>query len=307
LIRNRLKVDARVSYTYEATQKYYGIGNATPVPDDRSLDDPIYEYNRGHATARANGTLQLWGPFALELWIAYTQNWMNVAPGTKLAADATSGSPTVRSLIPTLDSHGVITFTYGLEFDTRNDEVSPTRGVFNATRIEVSPGGTSDIPHHFGRWNTTLRAYAPLWTDSTSLACRLVSDLLFGEAPFYELARIDDSSAIGGPRGVRGVPASRYTGMIKFLAGLELRQTLFSFHFLSKENRLGAAAFADAGRAFATYSTEPELDGTSVGLKVGLGAGLRLLAGQSFVLRADVAWSPDARPVGAYLNAGQTY
>jgi outer membrane protein assembly factor BamA len=307
LIRNRLRLDTRVSYTYEATQKYYGIGNATPVPDDRSLDDPFYEYNRGHATARADGTLRLWGPFSLDLWISFTQNWLNVAPGTKLATDATSGSPTVRSLIPTLDSHGVVTFTYGLEFDTRDDKVSPTRGAYHATRIDVAPGGTSSIPHRFGRWNTNLRTYVPLWSAGATLAFRLVADLLFGDPPFYELARIDDSSALGGPKGLRGVPASRYTGMIKLLAGLELRHTLFSFRFLSKDNRLGAAAFADAGRVFATYSSEPELDGTSLGLKVGFGAGLRLLAGQSFVLRTDVAWSPDARPIGAYLNAGQAF
>jgi outer membrane protein assembly factor BamA len=307
LVPNRVRLDARVSYTYEATQKYYGIGNATPVPDDRSLDDPLYEYNRGHATASAKGTLRLWGPISVLLWIAYTQNWMNVPPETKLAMDATSGSPTVRSLIPTLDSHGVVAFTYGLEFDTRNDKVSPIRGAHHATRIDVAPGGISAIPHRFGRWNTHLRMYVPLWTEDATLAFRFVSDLLFGDPPFYELARIDDSSALGGPKGLRGVPASRYTGMMKFLAGVELRQTLFSFRFLSKDNRLGAAAFADTGRVFATYSSEPELDGTSLGLKVGLGAGLRLLAGQSFVLRADAAWSPDARPIGFYLNAGQAF
>jgi hypothetical protein len=76
---------------------------------------------------------------------------------------------------------------------------------------------------------------------------------------------------------------------------------------LSKSNRFAIAAFADTGRVFSTYSSQPELDGTSIGLKVGLGGGLRLLAGQSFVLRGDVAWSPDARPIGAYLNAGQTF
>lgn len=51
----------------------------------------------------------------------------------------------------------------------------------------------------------------------------------------------------------------------------------------------------------------PELDGTSLGLKVGLGGGLRLVAGKSFVLRADAAWSPDARPVGVYVAAGQAF
>jgi len=307
LVRNLLRLDTRVSYTYEATQKYYGVGNTTPVPDERSLNDPIYEYNRAHATARAHGTLHLWGPLSFQLWFAFTQNWLSVPPGTKLVADAASSNPTVRGFIPTLDSHAVATFTYGLELDTRNDKVSPTRGHFHATRVDLAPGGTSSIPHRFGRWNTNVRYYVTLGALGPTLAFRFVSDLLFGDPPFYELARIDDTSALGGPKGIRGVPASRYTGMIKFLAGVELRQKLLSFHFLSKRNHLAIAAFLDTGRVFATYSNEPELDGTSIGLKVGLGGGLRLLAGQSFVLRGDVAWSPDARPIGAYLNAGQVF
>ena len=49
------------------------------------------------------------------------------------------------------------------------------------------------------------------------------------------------------------------------------------------------------------------LDGSELGLKYGTGGGLRWAAGKSFVLRFDVAWSPDADPVGAYLAAGHTF
>jgi outer membrane protein assembly factor BamA len=307
LIRRRLKLDLRVSYTLEATQKFYGIGNATSIPNERSLNDPVYEYDRARSSATANGFLRLAGPVSLQLWIAFTQNWLDIPAGTKLSDDAINGSPTVRSLIPTLDSHAVVTFTYGIEADTRNDKVSPTRGHYHATRVDVSPGGTGGLPHRWGRWNTNLRSYVPLGTDGSAIAFHAVSDLLFGDAPFYELARIDGSSALGGPNGVRGVPASRYAGRLKFLAGVELRKTLFSFHFFAKKNRFGVAAFVDAGRVFATYSPHPELDGSSLGLKLGIGGGARVYAGQSFVLRADVAWSPDARPIAAYLNAGHAF
>jgi hypothetical protein len=49
-----------------------------------------------------------------------------------------------------------------------------------------------------------------------------------------------------------------------------------------------------------------ELDGTGVGLKYGLGLGLRLQKG-TFLVRGDLAWSPDARPLGGYLLAGQIF
>ena len=37
------------------------------------------------------------------------------------------------------------------------------------------------------------------------------------------------------------------------------------------------------------------------------GGGLRLQQGRAFVVRADVAWSPDARPVAGYLLADHIF
>jgi hypothetical protein len=39
----------------------------------------------------------------------------------------------------------------------------------------------------------------------------------------------------------------------------------------------------------------------------GIGGGLRLQKGRTFVLRADLAWSPDARPIGGYFLAGNIF
>jgi hypothetical protein len=38
-----------------------------------------------------------------------------------------------------------------------------------------------------------------------------------------------------------------------------------------------------------------------------VGGGLRLRKGETFVLRADVAWSEDARPLGFYFLAGNMF
>jgi hypothetical protein len=88
---------------------------------------------------------------------------------------------------------------------------------------------------------------------------------------------------------------------------LELRSQLWEFHLFDKENKLGFAVFADAGRLWADYRSLPELDGDGLGLKVGLGAGPRLLAGKSFVLRADVAWSPTEGGISGYLAPGHLF
>jgi outer membrane protein assembly factor BamA len=307
IVKGRMKLDLRAAYTREATLKYYGIGDAAKIPSNVSLDDPFYEYDRTHPTLSADATVRVVGPIALELWLSYTQNWITVPPGTKLYDDKNPGDPTVRSLIPTFAEHGVFTLSYGVEFDTRDDEVSPTRGEWLTSRADLSPGGTSGIPQRWGRWNTSLRWYVPAGTEGSAFAVRVVSDLLFGDAPFYELGRFDSTGAFGGPNGVRGVPAQRYSGKIKVFGNVELRETIFHFHLLGKNNGFQVAAFADAGRLWATYASHPELDGTSLGLKLGLGGGVRVVGGKSFVLRGDLAWSPDARPIGGYVAAGQAF
>jgi outer membrane protein assembly factor BamA len=194
-----------------------------------------------------------------------------------------------------------------VELDTRNEEVSPVRGQWLATRVDLSPGGTGGVPQRWGRSDTSLRWFVPVGHDGSTVATRIVGDLTFGDPPTYELSRYDDTGAIGGPNGVRGVPGQRYHGKIQVFGNLELRKMLFHFQFLGKNNGLEMAAFIDAGRVWATYGSHPELDGTSLGLKLGIGGGPRLVAGQSFVLRGDVAWSPDARPVGAYVAAGHAF
>ena len=61
------------------------------------------------------------------------------------------------------------------------------------------------------------------------------------------------------------------------------------------------------GQVWADTSPQPQLDGTGIGLHYGTGVGVRLQSGETFVLRGDVAHSPDAHPVGAYFSAGQTF
>jgi hemolysin activation/secretion protein len=139
------------------------------------------------------------------------------------------------------------------------------------------------------------------------VALRAVGDLLFGQAPVYALARVDEEYALGGPDGVRGIPAQRYAGKVKVFGTVETRADVASFHALGRSMLFGLVAFFDGGRVWADTRPHADLDGTGVGLKYGVGAGARIQSGEAFVLRADVAWSPDARPIGGYVAAGETF
>jgi hemolysin activation/secretion protein len=107
--------------------------------------------------------------------------------------------------------------------------------------------------------------------------------------------------------GVRGVPAQRYYGKAKVFTNIELRTELASFHALGKPLVFGVTGFFDGGRVWADTHSEPSLDGSGVGLKFGTGIGLRLQSGSAFVLRAELAWSPDANPIGGYFVASQAF
>ena len=46
---------------------------------------------------------------------------------------------------------------------------------------------------------------------------------------------------------------------------------------------------------------------SAVKIPVEVGGGLRVASGETFVLRVDVAWSPDANPLSGYLLAGHIF
>lgn len=155
--------------------------------------------------------------------------------------------------------------------------------------------------------SANLRGYVPLFSPRLTLAVRVVGDVFFGDTPLYELSRAVDTYAIGGSNGVRGVPAQRYYGKVKVFGNVELRAKLFDFKAFGKALTVAGALFFDGGRVWADTSPQPDLDGHGLGLKYGTGGGLRLKSGTAFVLRGDIAWSPDAMPIGGYLVAGETF
>lgn len=308
LIPERLGVELRVSYTREATLKYYGLGNASEIPAGADPGADEFEHARTHPTVSLEGEYRDL-PLVVTWGASYTHNWFELPRDGQLARDMQSADADVARLLGEARPHGVPELTVGVGWDTRDDEISPTRGVYATETVDVTPGTFGEAEYRFARSDTAVHVYVPLIASERRLvfAARAVGDLLFGDVPFYELPRFADTSAIGGAKGVRGVPAQRYYGKIKVFTNLELRSELFSFDLFGEPRRFGLVAFTDAGRVWADYRSNPELDGTGLGLKYGIGGGVRIASGKTFVLRADVAWSPDARPVSGYLLAGHLF
>jgi hypothetical protein len=309
-ITNRLRLELRPSYTGELNQLYYGIGNASEAPEvgpQGQPQDPYFEYGRVHPTLSVRLLVRLSSAFYFQLGNVLTYNVLDVHPGSKLDIDRHSPDPHLRSFFGPLRPHFVNFFEYSLIYDTRDNEVSPLSGMYHQLRLRLSPGGVQPLPYRYEQVNATARFYTTLIRRWLTFAGRIVGDVLFGDPPFYELARFEDTFALGGVRGVRGVPGQRYYGKIKLFGNLETRSQLASFLLFGLPCSLSGVLFLDAGRVWSDWQKDPRLDGDSLGLKFGVGGGLRLQQGTAFVVRADLAWSPDATPLGAYVTAGQIF
>jgi len=306
-LHERLRLELRPSYTRETTQRYYGLGNASVAPPDEIPGRDFY--GRAHPTLSARLRWAVAGDLFGELGANYTENWFELDPQSTLANDMTTGAPVVRELLGTASRHGVVLAETALIYDSRDSEIGPRRGQYHQVKLRASPAAGDHLPYQYGQANVTLRFYLPIaaLSERLGVAIRLVGDWQFGNVPFYELARYEDTFAFGGVNGVRGIPGQRYYGRIKLFSNVELRARLCDFTLLGKPYALGGALFTDFGRLWTDVAAHPELDGTGLGLKYGLGGGVRVQQGKTFVIRVDAAWSPDARPLGAYLTAGQAF
>ena len=302
----RLRLEIRPAFTDERTLKFYGIGNATPLPPP-SVAVTDTEYRRIHPTLSVEARYRFYKRFYLLGGSVYTQNWLVVPPNGLLARAQASTSPEVREIVGGFAPHGVELLEGGLQYDSRDNETVTRRGQFHSAVIRFSPRVGTELPYAYERLNLTARFYTTP-VHNVTLLFRVVGDTLLGDPPFYELARFDETPAIGGSKAVRGVPAQRYYGKVKLFGNVEMRNDLLHFSVHHKRMVLGAALFADGGRSWTQFGqSNPALDGTGLGLKYGLGGGLRLQEGQTFIVRGDIAWSPDATPVGAYFAAGEVF
>lgn len=301
-----LRLEVRPSYTWEIL-RYYGLGNGAVDATRSGAASAFVSYHRLHPQLDSALRFRIVDHLAGLGGFRLTGNWLQTGADSRLVRDQTAGSDEVKKLLGSFDAHGVLLLKTGVQWDDRDNELSTHAGTFEELNLKFSPGGSSAFPYRYGNINLIARAFVPLSKPFLTLALRTVFDLLLGDAPFYELSRFEDTYALGGSGGVRGVPAQRYYGKVKLFGNAELRTELVSFHALGKPMLFGVVGFFDAGRLWADTHAEPGLDGAGAGLKYGTGGGLRLQSGSAFVLRVDVAWSPDANPLSGYFSAGQLF
>lgn len=301
LLGGRLRLEIRPSFTRESSLRYFGRGNAIDIPDDT---DPDRDY-----FARLHPQLQIHSRWRLDATSAssaiagaqYLFNELSFDDTSRVATDIASTDPTIA------DAHSLLRLEVGIAYDSRDSEVAPARGMYHSLSYRFSPHLGTAFPYQYSQANAQLRFYRTL-TPRNVLAVRVVGDAIAGNAPFYELARYEDTSAIGGALAIRGVPGYTFYGKVKVFGNIELRTHIKRFMLWDRRFRFGVATFFDAGRLWSELTDRrPDLDGAGIGLHYGLGGGIRIQQGRAFVIRADLAWSPDADPIAGYVLANHSF
>lgn len=304
----KLRLFVDLGFGRYLTSGYYGLGNASQAVTN---DSPrFYQYDHANIHLRLRALMPLCEHLRLMSGCTIAKRWIALYDGSLLQRDARSADPKTTELLKGAGPHGIAEFDLGCILDTRNNEIAPTQGMFHELSVRGSPWlATADGVAYCGV-NATARLYRGIFGEKLVAAGRVVSDLLFGRPPFYELCGfggLTPNSGIGGGNAIRGVPMGRYYGKAKLFANAELRSKLIDFRVVKQGFNLGVIEFVDAGRTWADYSGTNRLDGNGLDLKYGAGGGLRLQWGETFLLRIDVAWSPDADPVGFYVDVNHVF
>jgi hypothetical protein len=313
LLAGRLRVDSRGSYQRTINVGYFGVGNATtaePAPGQANAGRR-YQYLQQEGRLRVIARVHTASPVDMAMGGILRYEAPDEYAGSKLAEDLAARKPDGTPAIFGGQSAMLAGLAAGFMIDTRDSEFVTRRGIFYQAGLGGTVGSAEAIA--YGNASAVLAHYASLGQVFV-FASRFVASFQFGRQPFYDLAQggtFEPQYLLGSENGVRGVPLGRYAGATTIVANTEIRSTPFPrFRVFGERLRIGTTTFFDAGRTWSQRSVVSPADGTTLGLKYGVGGGLFLQWGEAAIFRVEVAYSPDAEsenpglPLGIYVADG---
>lgn len=302
MLDGKLRLEIRPSFTRETALRFYGLGDNVQIPANTDRTRDFYTRLHPQLAVLTRWKLNAKSPWSVIAASQYLYNRVSEDPTSTLAMQ-------LPMIDPKADTpHSVLRLETGAAYDSRDSEIAPSSGMFHTFEVRMSTKLGSEFPYQYEQGDIQLRFYKTVMPKKMVLAVRVVGDFMLGDVPFYELSRYEDTSAIGGSLGVRGVPGYTFYGKVKAFANVELRTAITNFNLFDKKYKFGIATFIDGGRIWSDLrNSRPDLDGTGLGLHYGVGAGIRLQQGRAFLVRADLAWSPDASPIAGYVLADHIF
>lgn len=283
-------------------EPYFGTGNFTQV-DPQRLDEGYYEFERREFGLLYEGSLPLTGsPLhrRLQLLILADARMDDSRAGSSNTLFSSEGLE--------VGSHIVLLPGIGIRFDTRNNEIIPTKGIFAELRFQTS---VATDQQDFQLVKGSLKGFHPVWTmplfGEVTLAQHLQFEFTHGDVPHWLQPRL------GSRDGLRGVYLNRYQGSGSWLYMAELRSWFLEWK--RADLRLGGQFFWDMGRVFGgnnsimggmdlPASTDASALFSHIRTSYGFG-GVLGVGSENFFLRMDVGFSDETSRV--YVGAGYAF
>jgi len=314
VIEDRLWLHAHAEFFSIPTAGWYGIGQSAAYDPPPGSSGTYYRFERIMPWAQVDARLQLAGGWEILFGLGFHYMQISTYRGSKLDEDASLGLPGREGPLPGLEKHALVELAAGIQLDTRDNRHNPLGGRYHQLALRWSPGPLTGTDHHFGGVTAFLSWFEPIAGPALLLAARVYADMLFGDPPFYEMSFAGAFPFIdmpGGSRAIRGVPVGRLHGGVKLMANVELRSFFWRFSLGKHRFVVGAAAFFDVGRVWSWWGRWDEHDDTPRVLAFGTGAGLRIQWGETFLIRLDAAYSPEAGegdvPIALYFDASHHF
>ena len=313
LLGGAMRLDTRGSFQRTINAGYYGLGDASTAgaPAGQSSPGQTYQYTQLEGRLRSIARVHTGTVFDLAFGASARIEAPSTYAGSRLAGDLAATDAQRRTLLPGTQTAALGGLAAGVIVDTRESEFITRSGVFYQLGVGATLGSAEQVA--YGEASAVLAHYAPLGGPFI-FASRFVASVQIGRVPFYDLEQggvFEPQYLFGGETGVRGVPNGRYAGKTKLVSNTEIRATPFPrFKLLGQRLRFGTAVFFDAGRVWSESAVISPVDGSTLGLKYGVGGGVFLQWGEAAIFRIEAAYSPDATaenpnfPIGLYVSDG---
>ena len=186
-----------------------------------------------------------------------------------------------------------------ISYDTRNNYLNPTSGLYGKFQIEVGHAGGYKAGN-FGNVTLELRAYHKGLFKKNTFAYKVVGGVASNST------KESQKFWVGGGNSLRGYDGGFFKGSQKLVATIENRTQL--------NDIIGIVVFADAGRAWKQNGRDPSYTrdnkdfGHNIGTTAGVGLRLNTPIGP---LRFDFGWpvgnKMDDDGMKFYFNMGQSF
>jgi hypothetical protein len=211
----------------------------------------------------------------------------------------------------------------GMVYDTRDFEPNPMKGMWSEVVLFAAPKFFGNGDFGYNKISATHRQYFTLMKDKLSLAYRLnYQGTISGTVPFFmqpyminSFSNTSNTDGLGGSKTLRGVLRNRVVGDAFAFGNIELRWKFFNTILLNQDIYLALNPFVDTGKVLkkidfpsgANTSNSDYFINDEEALHTSIGAGLKVVLNQNFIVAIDYGKALDERDGGSGLYIGLNF